>query len=378
MGPYPVADTEALLDGQRQEPGNNVYGSVGQLFELKKRNRKMKILLSIGGWSLSENFPRMANCSTARDRFAKAAVEYMKDWGFDGLDIDWEYPNNAEDAENNILLLNRVREELDSYAKKHAPNYHFLLSIATSVSPEKYQWLKFKSLDSIDILNLMAYDFTGQWASCTKVGHSSNLFSSTKNSVASPFSADRAVREYIDRGFPANKILLGIPVFGHSFNVTSGLESPSTVQGNSPGYTLSNQTDPIGLPFPQQTGGQWDKTGTWDYKRLPKAGAKLLEDEEARAWYSYQKTATGAEVISFEVPQSVKAKVKYLKKQGLRGAFFWDASGDRTGEESLIGTSFSELGDIEHSDNLLSYPDSKYDNIRGAPARSSGPVPSVC
>lgn len=105
------------------------------MFKLKQANRQLKVILSIGGWTWSSNFAAASSTEQTRTTFAKTAVELMKDWGFDGIDIDWEYPTNEEEANNMVLLLQRVRDELDFYAKEHAHNHHFELSIAGPAGP---------------------------------------------------------------------------------------------------------------------------------------------------------------------------------------------------------------------------------------------------
>src|SRR5689334_22233328 len=108
---------------------------------MKKVHHHLKVILSIGGWTWSDNFASAAGTPENRMRFSKSAVTLMKDWGFDGIDIDWEYPDNDDEATNFDLLLQAVRDELDSYASQNSPGHRFLLSIAAPAGSEKYSKL---------------------------------------------------------------------------------------------------------------------------------------------------------------------------------------------------------------------------------------------
>ncbi|GAB0146622.1 Endochitinase 1 [Epichloe bromicola] len=318
--------------------GENVYGCVKQLFLLKKANRKLKVMLSIGGWTWSTNFPAAASTATTRSTLAESAVTFMKDWGFDGIDVDWEYPADDTQAANMVLLLQAIRAELDAYAAKSAPGYHFQLSIAAPAGPDHYNKLRMADLGKVlDYVNLMAYDFAGSWSNYS--GHDANLYSAPGNPNATPFNTDDSVNAYIKGGVPAQKIVLGMPIYGRSFQNTDG----------------------IGKSYSGVGSGSWEN-GIWDYKVLPKAGALVQYDSVAKGYYSYD--SSSKELISFDTPTMVKEKVSYLKGKGMGGSMFWEASADRKGSDSLIGTSVSALGGLDSTDNLLDYPDSQYDNIR--------------
>lgn len=318
--------------------GNNAYGCVKQLYLLKKQNRNLKLMLSIGGWTYSSTFPAAASTAATRKKFAQTSVAFLKDWGFDGIDIDWEYPKDATEAQNMVLLLQAIRSELDSYAAQYAKGHHFLISIAAPAGPEHYNVLKLADLGKVlDYVNLMAYDYAGSWS--TASGHDANLFASTQNANSTPYNTNDAVAAYIKGGVPASKIVLGMPIYGRSFEQTAG----------------------IGKPFNGIGSGSWE-AGVWDYKALPRPGATVQCDNAVQGCYSYDSSTK--ELISFDTPAVISAKVSWLKSKGLGGSMFWEASADKTGSDSLISTSRKGLGSLDTTQNYLDYPNSQYDNIK--------------
>ncbi len=241
-----------------------------------------------------------------------------------------------------MLLLQAVRSELDSYAAKYASGYHFLLTVASPAGKSNYGLLQLGEMAKIlDFWNLMAYDYAGSWD--TTSGHQANLYPNPQNQKATPFSTDKAIADYIAAKVPASKILLGMPIYGRAFEKTTGLGQSYTGIG----------------------AGSWEN-GIWDYKVLPKKGAQVLVDKVSGASYSYDSAAQ--ELISFDTVDMIKTKVQYIKSKGLGGGMFWEASADRNDTESLIAASHVALGATSVSQNLLSYPQSKYANmVKGMP-----------
>ncbi|KAH7201821.1 glycoside hydrolase [Fusarium oxysporum] len=331
------ADFMAQFDGDTderlgyEEHKRNAYGCVKQLFLLKKSNRHLKTLLSIGGWGAgSANFSSAASTPDRRVRFASTSVSLMWNWGFDGIDIDWEFPYNEIDAANLVLLLEAIRNELDLYARTYTSGHHFLLSIAAPAAPEHYKKLHLNDIGRIvDQINLMAYEYSGSWDHIS--GHNANLFPYKRpvtrlnldytltESFETSINTDYAIKDYLGAGVPAEKIVLGIPVFGRSFEDNLG----------------------VGKPFSGVGEGSWRERGVWDYKALPKEGATIMYDPNAQASFSYDQRKR--ELISYDTPSVVQKKAEYVLGHGLGGSMFWEASADKQGDESLIRTSYRTL-----------------------------------
>jgi chitinase len=343
----PVADFQrktcknSVQKRDETDGGETADGYIEQLYKLKEKNRNLKTLLSIGGANYSQagKFEPATQTTEGRRRFAKSAVNLVASWGLDGVDIDWEFPKTKEEAQNYVQLLNETRSALDEYAARNGQKYHYVLSAATSAAPFLYKVLDFQAMDRyLDIWNLMAYDYAGFWDNTT--GHQANVYADADNMDTTKYSTNQAVDDYIAAGVTPEKVVLGMPLYGRPFTNTTGMGQKFVSAGERSG-----------------------ESDVWPYNELPMPGSTVFVDETLVAAYNYD--AESGLLISYDNTDTAALKAKYLVQKGLGGAVFWEASGDQTGEESLIRAMANNMSPLEDAQNMLNYPQSEFRNIRG-------------
>ncbi|KAH6637638.1 glycoside hydrolase superfamily [Boeremia exigua] len=336
------ADTDIHYAGDSwSESGNNVYGAVKQLQLLKAKNRNLKVMLSIGGWTYTNTNKHMdapMSTATGRQKFADSCVAMVRDYGFDGIDVDWEYPQNVEQGGQLLDLLKAIRKALDGYANTliyedghgSSEKPHFELSIAAPAGESNYKNMPLRQISEVvDFINLMAYDYAGSWDKTS--GHAQNLYKSRSNPASTPFNTYDVLN-------------LGMPIYGRAFTNTAGMGQSYNGNGK----------------------GSWEG-GVYDWKDLPLNGAQVYYDQEAGGTYSYD-NSTGL-LVSFDTVDMALKKTDWLKKTKLGGAMWWEVSGDRYDGSGLIDNVVAALkgkdgSGIQQKSNWLRYPDSKFDNIK--------------
>nr|AIT18914.1 chitinase [Hirsutella thompsonii] len=336
------SDTDIHWEGDSwNDSGTNLYGCLKQLNLLKKRNRNLKVLLSVGGWTYSSNFKNPASTPQGRDLFAKSCVELVKNLGFDGIDVDWEYPQNSEEAGHFVQLLSAVRNELDAYTQRLGNCQRLELTVACPAGSQNYQKMDIGGMDRLlDFWNLMAYDYAGSWDSLS--GHQANIYPSGDRPASTPFSTVAAVDYYISQGVHPSKIVLGMPLYGRAFENTDG----------------------PGTPYQGTGDGTWER-GVYDYKKLPLDGTEVCYDANIGASFCFN--AQQRRFVTYDTPQVTAAKADFIKQRGLGGVMWWESSADKDGSENLIGTAVACLGGpqaLQRQDNCIEYPETKYDNLR--------------
>lgn len=302
-----------IIDGKITEGQSNDPENFKRLNGLKQQNPKLKILISVGGWGWSGGFSDMASTYEKRRKFINSTIDFINSHELDGIDLDWEYPaltgnNNPhmpEDKENFTALLKELRDALDKNSEKTNQNY--LLTIAAGAFPDYVNNIELeKIIIYLDFINLMTYDFAGGWDKET--GHLTNLYVSILNPDG--ISTDKAIQYYIDKGAPANKLVLGIAFYGRGWT--------EVTPKNNGLFQIANGR---GLEF-----SYFDIYNN----SLNKNGFMSYYDSIAEAPYLWNDSSKT--FISYENEKSIIAKCRYTEENKLFGIMFWEYNGDYQGQ----------------------------------------------
>lgn len=281
--------------------------------ELKADYPNLKTCISIGGWG-AEGFSDAVLTAESRKIFIGSLVEYLEKYQFDGVDLDWEYPKldvasikaREEDSENFLLLLKEIRQALLILEEKNQQSY--LITIAVGAAPELLDTTTTSKgheyAEYLDYINIMTYDMRGSFTRTT--GHHTNLY---PYDTTDPLSAATSVDYLVAAGIPKEKLVIGGAFYGRLWQgVKSHQNNGLLQQAEHAGYQAVdyNQLAPLLLEHPQF----------------------CFYDETAESPYYFD----GQQFISYDNERSLAAKVRYIKKQGLRGFMYWEHSLDLSGQ----------------------------------------------
>lgn len=275
------------------------------LVKLKEKKSDLKVLLSVGGWGM-DGFCPIVNDPQLRKNFVKSCTEIMKQYGLDGIDLDYEYPGTSGDELDKLVCPHAVPEggadetnghiDGDAYLElfKDFRNYEefgwdHLLTIASGVG---YDWMCSAPIadypNYLDFINIMCYDLYGDWEDHSDFN--ANLYPSATN----PLSYDVCCNRLAYRGYPRDIMNIGIPVYGRDRKST-GLGSWLTY-------------DQIADLIDQGLVSKLD----------PTTKASLATGVVDGREYA----------ITYDALEDVKLKTDWIQDNGFGGGMYWDYSND--------------------------------------------------
>ncbi|GAB3088226.1 glycosyl hydrolase family 18 protein [Micromonospora schwarzwaldensis] len=311
---YTAADS---VDGVADTWDQPLRGSFNQLRKLKKMYPNLKVLWSFGGWTWSAGFTQAAQNPAA---FADSCYSLIKDprWAdvFDGIDIDWEYPN-ACGLQCDTSGPNAFKNVISALRSKFGSSF----LVTAAITADGSNGGKIDATDyagaasNLNWLMPMTYDYFGAWAAQGPTAPHSPLTSYT-GIPQQGFWSDAAIQKLKSKGVPANKLLLGIGFYGRGWTGVTQTAPGGTATGAAPGTY---------------------EAGIEDYKVLK----NTCPATATVAGTAYAKC--GSNWWSYDTPATIGGKMSYANTQGLGGAFFWELSGDTSNGE-LIGAIKGGLG----------------------------------
>lgn len=300
-------------------------GNFQQLKALKGLHPKLKVLMSLGGWSWSKYFSDAALTDASRAKLVSSCIDLFIKGNlpdlpagtaagvFDGFDLDWEWPGSdgnvgniirPEDRQNLTKLMAEFRKQLDALGRGYLLTA-FLPAATTKIDAGFEVNKIFRYLDWG---NVQGYDLHGAWEATTN--HQSNIFTSPLDPSSPRFSVADTVAAYLRRGAPAGKIVVGVPFYSRGWAgvgpTNHGLYQPST--GPAP--------------------GTWE-AGSEDYKTVaPLLGSGYTRYNDLRSGASWLYSPSTGIFWTFDDPAVMKAKALLARASGLGGLMFWELSGD--------------------------------------------------
>jgi chitinase len=268
----------------------------------------VRVMISIGGGGASRPFAAVTADPAARANMVRNVRDFVIQNGYDGVDLDWEYPDGVEERSHCTLLMAALRKELP------APKYQ--LSMATPADPNRPGQGSYdlEALAQIlDFFNVMTYDLHGPWSK--HAGHNSPLFPNPADPGHSRASLASAIDIYLDYfHIPPDKLNIGTGFYGYEF---------TTAQDLWGACDCARTTFARGY-------------GTYIKQRIGQMGWKRYYDSEAQAPYLLRESRSEPGVITYDDPESIANKVNYvLGTRGLGGFFTWvlgSPNGDYDGQ----------------------------------------------
>lgn len=280
---------------------------------LTQKRKGVRVLLALGGWndSQGDKYARMVLDNEKRLKFVKNAVNFLEKYGFEGLDLDWEFPVcwqvdcSRGSPEEKAAFTHLVRELSEAFRPRG-----LLLSAAVSASKNVIDLgYDVPALSKyLDWIGIMSYDYHGHWDQQT--GHVAPLYPSAGDELNPYFNANYTVNYWLANGAPAHKLVLGMPMYGQTFTLAD------RTQTHLNDYVIG----------PGEAGNFTRSKGFMAYYEICELTANeangwiVIRDREGRMGpYAYHDN----QWVSYDDVDDVRRKAQYIKKMGLGGGMIW-------------------------------------------------------
>ena len=305
---YAFAEVREGVISTTQEKDSAI---LADLVGLKSKNSELKILISVGGATLTGGFSDAVLTENSRNIFSKSVIDFILKYELDGVDLDWEFPGSGEnsrpeDKQNFTHLLYKVRYSLDSLstAEMRLDSNPYLLTIASGTASWTMDLIEINRVTPVlDFYNVMNYDYKGSWSSIT--GHHTNLYPSNDD-PGSKFSSSTSVDLYLSEGVPAEKIIMGAAFYGRWW---SG---------------VSNQNKGLYQSYNGGAGALTFEAITTGYMSDP----DFIKFWDAKAMAPYLWSASDRIFITYDDEVSIKYKTEYIREKGIGGIMVWELTQD--------------------------------------------------
>jgi chitinase len=335
---------DQTVNGQGDTFNQPLAGNLNQLKQLKAKFPNLKVNISFGGWTWSKFFSNAAQTAASRQAHVASCLDMwikgnLPQIGgepqggpgsaagvFDGVDLDWEWPASEgntgnvirpEDKQNYTLLLAEWRRQLDAFGA--TTGKHYEMSAFLPADPDKVNvgFEVNQIFNSLDFATVQGYDLHGGWETVTN--NQSAIHLPANDPGPKPFSDEIAINAWTSRGAPANRLVLGIPLYSRGWtgvtNANNGLHQTAT--GPAPGRF---------------------EAGINDYKLIKPllgSGYQLFRDPTAgHAWLF-----NGSTFWTFDDPTEIARKTTWINDNGLGGAMTWSLDGDTANGELIAAIS---------------------------------------